>query len=122
MSSRPASLRSRTLVLLTSFPFLLPRGIQRPQPLLQPVVAHGHAVLHRGLEDGVAGFARLVEDREREGGGPTLLVEDVRYQRLARVPGFMELFDCDESLWGHDFAMDASCPISVPFGPRHTKR
>src|SRR6266446_4973571 len=84
------------------------RALARPQQLLQLVVAGGDSALHRGLEDAVAGFPRLVAPGQGHGGLAALLGEDQGREPLARVPGVVELLRVHQALVGDDLAVDAA--------------
>src|SRR5580693_2754857 len=85
-----------------------PRRSQRGQQLCQAVVAHGYALGHGGFEDGVASFARFVENGEGERGFAALFDEDVGYERFAGVPGIVEFFGSDEAFGRGDFAANTA--------------
>ncbi len=112
--------RARTTTRRSSPTSLLP--VVRRQQLVELVVALGDSALHVGLEDDVASLLRLVEHRGRERRLAVLLDEGGRVERLAGVPGIVELLGGDEPLGPHDLAIDAAHPHLVPVGPRHTKR
>src|SRR5579862_9049501 len=72
------------------------------------VVAHAEALLHRALEDDVAGFARFVDDGLGEGGLATLFGENDGADGFSGIPGLIEFFSANDAVRRRDLAEDAT--------------
>src|SRR5271167_1480197 len=83
-------------------------GPLRFQDFLEPIVADGDPLVHGGLENHVASFARLVQDGEGESSDTVLFCEVVGYQRLAGIPGIVKPFGGDEALGRDELACDTA--------------
>src|SRR5258707_8702622 len=81
-------------------------SLRRCQQLRKLVVALRRAVLHAGLDDGVANFPRRVEHRGGERCLTFLLNEDRGYLRLTRE--VVERFHVDGALRRRELAIDAA--------------
>src|SRR5438093_3305320 len=85
----------------------------RRQYLVKRVVALGNAAIHAGLEYGVTDLFRCEAHRERGCRLAALLDQDEGVERLALVPGVVELLGVDDTLGSHDLAIHATHPHLV---------
>src|SRR5437867_536185 len=88
----------------------------RRQYLVKRVVALCDAAIHAGLEYGVTDLFRCEAHRERGCRLAALLDQDEGVERLALVPGVVELLGVDDTLGSHDLAIHATHPHLVSVG------
>src|SRR6185295_19997214 len=82
----------------------------RRQQLGQAIVARRDSLFHRGGEDAVAGFLRLVEDRQGHRRTAVLFHQQRRVERLAGIPGVVEHLRLDDPLGSRDLLENAAHP------------